>query len=51
MNGDAMRKPWMPGAQELTEYRLVGVLESCCTTGPGLITGSAGWRLVPKSVR
>jgi hypothetical protein len=32
MNGDAMRKPRMPGVQELTEYRPMGVLECCSIT-------------------
>src|ERR1700751_5846424 len=32
MNGDAMRKPRIPRIQDLTEYRLMGVLEYCCTT-------------------
>jgi hypothetical protein len=35
MNGDTMRKPRMPGVQELTEYRPVGVLECCCTIRTG----------------
>jgi hypothetical protein len=33
MNGDATRKPRMPGVQELTKYRPVGVLECCCIAG------------------
>src|SRR5262249_11003492 len=37
MNGDAMCKPRMPGVQELTEYRPMGVLECCCTTSTGPI--------------
>ena len=42
MNGDAMRKPRMPGVQELTEYRPMGVLECCCTMPSARIRASVG---------
>src|SRR5215813_1137281 len=40
MNRNAMRKPRMPGVQELTKYRPVGVLECCCTTQSALTKAS-----------
>jgi hypothetical protein len=47
MYGDAMRKPRMPGVQELTEYRPMGVLECCCTMSNGPI-GAAGASARPR---